>query len=193
MTDYVQNFGYFANFLDIFSKNEKIVKNYQREDSKKPKISKKISDVRTYGRQTNEYSDDNTPSGVNSAGEKQSKIQKSVRKISSYYIEVPNLSFLASFLMKKSVLARFWENRILYKKTPNLPDSIKISQCFAFEPIKSPNSINNSYTMSYIKKRIWYENENSFKMYLWSCWSTFTMISIPKKSTNYWKTAKWRL
>ena len=123
--------------------------------------------------------------------QKQSKIQKSVRKISSYYIEVPNLSFLALFLMKKSVLARFWENRIFVKKHQNLPDSIKISQCFAFEPIKSPNSINNSYTTSYVKKRIWYENENSFKMYLWSCWSTFTMISIPKKSTNYWKTAKW--
>jgi hypothetical protein len=45
------------------SKNEKIVKNYQREDPKKTKSSKKISDVRTY-----EYGDDNTPSGLNSAG-----------------------------------------------------------------------------------------------------------------------------
>ena len=55
----------------FFSKNEKIVKNYQREDPKKTKISKKISDVRSDVRtdvRTDEYSDDNTPSGVNSAG-----------------------------------------------------------------------------------------------------------------------------
>ena len=47
----------------IFSKNEKIVKNYQHDDPEKTKISKKISDGRT-----DKYSDDNTPSGVNSAG-----------------------------------------------------------------------------------------------------------------------------
>merc|ERR1712212_1221670 len=32
----------------FFSKNEKIVKNYQHDDPKKPKISKKISDGRRY-------------------------------------------------------------------------------------------------------------------------------------------------
>ena len=36
--------------ISFFSKNEKIVKNYQREDPKKTKISKKISDGRTYVR-----------------------------------------------------------------------------------------------------------------------------------------------
>ena len=56
----------------FFSKKEKIVKNYQRDDPKKTKISKEIPDVRTYvrmyGRTDDEYSDNNTPSGVNSTG-----------------------------------------------------------------------------------------------------------------------------
>ena len=37
---------------------------------------------------------------------------------------------------------------------------------------------NDGCMTSYVKIGTWYENENFYKMFFWSCWTTFTMINI---------------